>query len=176
MAAYDLLCSCRPLWVCRLGTWVWTLQTTREVSFTSVTPLSLYLPFPRSAVPIVPHHSPTYSQRAVVSVRAHGSPDVKRPHIINCWHPTQARKNLHAVGLHVGVAAANETNIHSFNRLALSHCLGGASVPFSPHSFFPRSMVPSLIHPSPHSRQNEYSTLYGTSIHEGSLELEPGTR
>lgn len=114
MAAYDLLCSCRPLWVCRLGTWVWTLQTTREVSFTSVTPLSLYLPFPRSAVPIVPHHSPTYSQRAVVSVRAHGSPDVKRPHIINYWHPTQARKNLHAVGPHVGVAAANErTFIHS---------------------------------------------------------------
>lgn len=63
-------------------------------------------------------HSPTslshISQRAVVSVRAHGSPDVKRPHIINYWHPTQARKNLHAVGLHVGVAAANErTFIHS---------------------------------------------------------------
>lgn len=56
----------------------------------------------------VPHHSPTYriSQRAVVSVRAHGSPDVKRPPIINCWHPTQARKKLHAVGLRVGVSGS----------------------------------------------------------------------
>lgn len=116
----------------------------------SITPLSLYLPLPRSAVIQFLHHSPTY--RNELSSRS-GDRQTDRPtssdqSIINCWHPSAEERARCRPACRGGwQLLTNE--LHSFHRLAsrFPTVLGsGACVPFSPH-FFPPLHGSILTHP-----------------------------